>query len=649
MDFAGPQRAEQRYWHSISKEVDDLETSLFELDEQLALLEHECGSPRPRKKRLAPLSLRRENSKQALQGLAQSTAQGAVVKSRSQRSLRLQLKKMRRQRMEPAGKRGLKMLHVSPRYGKINAKLLGIQRTRNMKQKIAEGRYLHTMGMFKQDKYRKSMQTPSESTGVAVDKWILVPWDRRKGPGGQPVTYRRADASSGSLRLSLWCTESSAECLFSWCWWFGQRGQVSQENAWVAESPYPVFIPSKGRAKDAHLNWRAEHCFGKEAFDAEISSEAESPNALVIAIVEPSEASAYREAWPEMPLIVLPENDMGPSFARWCVQKLCTCFKADAEIGSGEFGPLQHMQYCWLIDDSITSFYSLEQLSEQSLEEEQQRIQERCSQVAGPVSLITTKPPLSRPLGRRTERCGAGAMFAKALLTVQKAAKANYAICGFLRDDGTAPMKSAQWSLDSTSVFKVVLLNLVQLFQHQVEYVPQLRLFEDVCLNVQARNSGAHILKCMTYCYRADNKRFGGCAAERAAKAAASHCTMLEDLIPAEAFVALPPAAKAAVQQVYGWVHRDEDRSRARLEELGLPAPLAAPDISDIPLLQDAEASGVLVDDDGKEAAEAICLEAQELLVSSEESMQSAALPPSEGGEGKWTQLKTQRVQFDLD
>ena len=93
MDFAGPQRAEQRYWHSISKEVDDLETSLFELDEQLALLEHECGSPRPRKKRLAPLSLRRENSKQALQGLAQSTAQGAVVKSRSQRSLRLQLKK----------------------------------------------------------------------------------------------------------------------------------------------------------------------------------------------------------------------------------------------------------------------------------------------------------------------------------------------------------------------------------------------------------------------------------------------------------------------------------------------------------------------------------------------------------------------------
>ena len=83
-----------------------------------------------------------------------------------------------------------------------------------------------------------------------------------------------------------------------------------------------------------------------------------------------------------------------------------------------------------------------------------------------------------------------------------------------------------------------------------------------------------------------------------------------------------------------------------------MPAPLAAPDISEIPLLQDAEASGVLLDDldvDGKEIKEAA--EAHQSLVSSEESMQHAALlPPIEGSEGKWrTQLKTQRVQFDLD
>eukprot|EP00913_Durusdinium_trenchii_P032072 g30035.t1 len=316
-DPLGPERAEQRYWQSVAKEVDDLESCLFQLDEQLAVLEQECGTPRPRKKRLAPVH-RRNHSKEALQGLAQSTAQaatGAVVQSRSQRQLRLQLKALRRQRLEPAGKRSLKMLHVSPRYGKINAKVLG---------------------------------------------------------------------------------------------------QVGQEDAWVAETPYPVFIPSKGRAKEAHLNWRAVHCFGDEAFDAETPAEADSPGALVVVVVEPAEAQAYRDAWPDMPLIVLPESEMGPAFARWSVQKLCTSFRAEIE---GGYGPLQHMQYCWLIDDSITSFYSLEKLSEKALEEEQQRIQSQLQQVGA----IVATTPLRRPLGRRTERCGEGAMFAKALLAVQKA------------------------------------------------------------------------------------------------------------------------------------------------------------------------------------------------------------------------------------
>ena len=416
-----------------------------------------------------------------------------------------------------------------------------------MKQKIAEGRYLHTMGMFKQDKYRKAMQTPPEPREEALSKWTLVAWDRRKGgsvdiPGG-PASYS-GDFGTKVLRMTLWSTESSAECFLSWCWWFRERG--SQENSgWVAETPYPVFIPSKGRPKDAHLNWRAEHCFGDEAFDSARPSDADSPASLVVAVVEPSEATAYREAWPELPLIILPENDLGPAFVRWSVQKLCTSFRVEID---GEYGPLQHLQYCWLIDDSITSFYSLEQLSGKTLEEEQQRIQERLQQQD--LGTLVAVGPLKRPMGRRSERCAAGAMFAKALLTLQKAGKADYAIGGFLRDDGTAPMKIAQWALDSTSIFKVVLLNLLQLFQLQVEYLPQLRLFEDVCLNVQARNSGAHLLKCMTFCYRADNKRFGGCVAERAAKAASSQCTSLEDLISANAFLGLSAAAKVGVLTV---------------------------------------------------------------------------------------------------
>ena len=447
--------------------------------------------------------MRSRKVQEALETLAQSTARG-LIRSRA------------------PGRRSLRVLHVSPRYGKVNAKVLGIQRSRNMKRKIAEGRYLQTMGMFKQEKYRKAMQEAPEATGEALQKWSLVAWDRRRG---QPASYQRADGSQEALKLSLWCGETAAECFFSWCWWFGER-QVGQEGAWVAETPYPVFIPTKGRPKDAHLNWRAAHCFGEEAFHA-TGVESDSPSALVLAVVEPAEAQAYREAWPEMPFLILPENDMGPSFARYCIQKLSTSFRAQ---GGGDFGPLQHMQFCWLIDDSITSFYRLQRLSQEALED----------QNAAPTT------PLSRPTGRKSQRCGEGAMCAQALLAAQKASKA-FVIGGFLRDDGTAPMKSAQWALDSTSIFKVVLLNLLALQQLQVEYIPSLRLFEDVCLNVQARNSGGHILKCLGFCYRADNKRFGGCAPERAAKAASTRCTALEDLIPAHAFMALPSAAQAGV------------------------------------------------------------------------------------------------------
>lgn len=101
-----------------------------------------------------------------------------------------------------------------------------------------------------------------------------------------------------------------------------------------------------------------------------------------------------------------------------------------------------------------------------------------------------------------------------------------------------------------------------------------------------------------------------------------------------------------AVQNVYSWVHRDEDRSRARLEELGLPAPLAAP------LLMDAEFegadAGVLVDDDGKEAAEAICESVGATHSTSELPLQPTLPPPPSGT--KWaTHLKMQNVQFDLD
>ena len=440
-------------------------------------------------------------------------------------------------------------------------------------------RYTHTWGQFKQDQYRLSMQTPPETKATNLERLTLVAWEGRK-ERGQPASYSRPDGSTKSLRLTFWAATGSIDSLFAWCQWFGSAPSSQPQQ------PYPVFIPTKGRAKDAHLNWRAAHCFGQEAFQ---EADEQTPRALVIAVVEPAEATEYREKWADLPLLVLPENDMGPAFVRWCVQKTASAFRTEL-ADADELGPVRQMQQCWLVDDSITSFYRLDPLSAKLLQAEEERLLDR--------GALVPSTPLSKPAGRRKERRCRGAMFAEAMLAVQQqASQGACAICGFLRDDGTAPMKSAQWALDSTSVFKVVLLNLAELAKLQVEYIPQLRLFEDVCLNVQARNAGGRILKCMNYCYWADNKTFGGCSAQRAQKAAAPRCTGLEDLIAAQAFMELPAATKTAVQHVYSWVHRDEERSRLRKEERGMPAPLPAPDTT-LPLeAEGMEGSVCLLDE----------------------------------------------------
>ena len=460
-------------------------------------------------------------------------------------------------------------------------------------------RYTHTWGQFKQDGFRLALQTPPEEVVLPLEHLGFLAWEGRRAEG-QPVTYARPDGSVQSLRLTLWATHEAIDSLLNWCQWFG-----SPQNS-QPEQPYPVFIPTKGRAKDAHLNWSAPHCFGHKAFE---QVDRQNLKALVVPVVEPSEAKAYREAWAEVPLFVLPENDMGPSFVRWCIQKVCTSFRTELP---DEPGPLRHMQQIWLVDDSITSFYRLDPLSAQSFQEDEERLLNR--------GALVPSVPLSKPAGRKTERRGHGAMFAEAMLAVQhQASQGACAICGFLRDDGTAPMKSAQWSLDSTSVFKVVLLNLAELAKLQVEYIPRLDLFEDVCLNVQARNAGGRILKCMTYCYRADNKTFGGCSSQRAQKAAAPRCTGLEDLISAPAFMELPPDAKTAVQHVYNWVHRDEEKSRQRMEEMGMPAPLPAPHTA-LPLTQDSETGVVFLDEHLFDPFQDACYLDQPVLIDVEDS-----------------------------
>ena len=45
---------------------------------------------------------------------------------------------------------------------------------------------------------------------------------------------------------------------------------------------------------------------------------------VICIVVEPSQEEEYREVWPHVLMLVLPENGRGAGFARWVIQKTCT-------------------------------------------------------------------------------------------------------------------------------------------------------------------------------------------------------------------------------------------------------------------------------------------------------------------------------------
>lgn len=526
-DPQGPKRAQRCYLQAAGEQVAGLEGRLSNIAAQLATLEQ---AVLPQRKPAVPRACE-----------AQSLAAGSgchtgVALARG----------MAMRRSQSGGGSPLALIHVSPRYAKVNAQLLRISRCNAaaVKRKLLAGAYAETAGKFRQGQYRLAMQSaPKVGHDVSpMQTCTLVAWDQRRS---RPAEFPRAHGTARRLRLEF---SGPSEALRSWRHWstWSEEWCSDAKKAEQLQHPFPVLIPTKGRARQAHLNWHAPHCLGS-AGDMSSSS---FPGPLVLAVVEPSESAAYRAAWPRLPLLVLPEDGRGPAFVRWAIQRVCTAMKEESP--GGEVGPLLRLPFCWLCDDNLTCFYRLEHLSATALE------------LQGSSGRL-----LSRPTGRRRMRCASGPMFAEALCTLQRrAAASDFAVCGFLRDDGTASWKVAEWVVNSTSIFKVVLLNLAELSRLHVEYLHELQMFEDVCLNVQVQIAGGRLLKSMTYCYWADNKSAGGCASQRAARAAAQHATRMEDLIPAEALRLLSPTPKAAVEHVLEWIRSHEARSAQRAASL---------------------------------------------------------------------------------
>eukprot|EP00434_Breviolum_minutum_P002714 symbB.v1.2.002390.t1/scaffold125.1/size314497/6 len=195
---------------------------------------------------------------------------------------------------------------------------------------------------------------------------------------------------------------------------------------------------------------------------------------------------------------------------------------------------------------------------------------------------------LQRPK-RMKYRVANNLMFMEALLAVQQHHFiGRAAVAGFLRDDGTAVCKRNDWKLDELALYKVVLLDLYELWRLRVEYMPQLQMYEDICLNNDVLIRGGRTLKCQCYGFRAVHAKKGGCLQQRDGRHKPGE-TRLKDLVRNRAFKAMTKDRQKAVLELLQWMlfqkrSTEEEKPKAATageRNLEAAAPSPGGDVSD--------------------------------------------------------------------
>eukprot|EP00438_Fugacium_kawagutii_P024233 Skav223094 [mRNA] locus=scaffold419:492385:500039:+ [translate_table: standard] len=238
-------------------------------------------------------------------------------------------------------------------------------------------------------------------------------------------------------------------------------------------------------------------------------------------------------------MLVLPESNRGPGYARWVVQRVCTkfCFE-------GDLMKPQRLQRIWIVDDTLTMFYRLALMRK-----------------------FVGCGKLSRPKRMKYRVANEGLMFMEALLAVQKHHFiGRAAVAGFLRDDGTAVCKRNDWKLDELALYKVVMLDLCELWRLGVEYTPHLQMYEDICLNNDVLSSGGRTLKCQCYGFRAVHAKKGGCLKQRDGRHKPGQ-TRLKDLVKKPQFQSMKKDRQKAVLELLQWVRDKEMLFQKRTTE----------------------------------------------------------------------------------
>ena len=388
----------------------------------------------------------------------------------------------------------LSRLRPSSRYACVDGRDLGLHRSSTYEEKRRSGAYAETDGQFGQKEFVTNLSTAPPSSGRVHSSLTLC-------------TFKGAIED---MRVQI---KGPTELLD------GLRAAWSRED-WKS-TVYPVFVPTRGRADCAHLNFGAPHAFGADH------------DTVILACIEPAEEAAYRAVWSDVLLLVLPSNDLGAGFVRYVAQAVAT----EAYEPVRKKWQVRRLPYCWLVDDGISSFYRLDLLSQPAV-----------SSVGGPP--------------RTTQR--AETTFAEAFLALQRHPVVKRSgVSGFLRDDGTCTTKEKQWTRNSLSVYKVVLLNLRALKFSGVWYLPCLRRYEDIALAQACLRANRATLKCQVYTYRARGMARGGASSDRGPHGTG---TRICDLTERSLFEALPREApeRRIVEELVRWAQSKELAARKR-------------------------------------------------------------------------------------
>ena len=221
-------------------------------------------------------------------------------------------------------------------------------------------------------------------------------------------------------------------------------GTQSFQATWrdPAESRFPIFIPSRGRAKEGLLNLETDSALGGPKH---------RPSYVVIVVVRHEEEAEYRFYWPQALFLVLPpaKTRSGAGLARYTI--LATCTYGYIKLMDGRVESFQ-FPFVYILDDCISEIFPLHPLS------------------AAEIESINAHNKGTCLVRLRRERVLASFCVAFTAVQAQRNLK-QVSVVGFLRDDGLCCTKKEPWTSGKATVYKVVLLNTVALKRAEVMHL----------------------------------------------------------------------------------------------------------------------------------------------------------------------------------